>query len=212
LNGLILAIDLGKFNSVCCWYDTSTKSATFRQARTTRADLGRDLTRQPVLDVVVTQVERNFSNEADVVLMKAGPGREVLAALENGEADVVLMKAGPGLVCDPGGRPVAVTANSRVNPESSNVRIATRKNRRRTVRDCGIIVDQAHLPAGRGAHEIVEPLSPPVRCSALVRPALVHRPPDWRSLPTPASSPTGAGSSDGSCGNCARATPRASPG
>ena len=52
MNGLILAIDLGKFNSVCCWYDTSTKSATFLHARTTRADLGRDLTRQPVLGVV----------------------------------------------------------------------------------------------------------------------------------------------------------------
>jgi len=128
MNGLILAIDLGECNSVCCWYDTSTKSATFRHARTTRADLGRDLTRQPVLGVVVTQVERNFSNEADVVLTKAGPG----------------------LVCDPGGRPVAVTANSRVNPESSNVRIATRKNRRRTVSDCGIIVEQAQQRRGTG--------------------------------------------------------------
>ena len=32
MDGLILAIDLGKFNSVCCWYDTATKSATFQQA------------------------------------------------------------------------------------------------------------------------------------------------------------------------------------
>ena len=126
MDGLILAIDLGKFNSVCCWYDTSTKSATLRHARTIRTVIGRDLTRQPVLGVVVTQVERNFSDEADVVLTKAGPG----------------------LVCDPGGRPMAVTANSRVNPESSNVRIATRKNRRRTVRGCGIIVDTVHLPGG----------------------------------------------------------------
>jgi transposase len=53
MDGLILAIDLGKFNSVCCWYDTLTKSATFRQAKTTLADLGRDLTRQPVECVVI---------------------------------------------------------------------------------------------------------------------------------------------------------------
>jgi hypothetical protein len=97
-------------------------------------ELGRDLTRQPVLGVVVTQVERNFSNEADVVLTKAGPG----------------------LVCDPGGRLVAVTANIRVNPESSNVRIATRKNRRRTVRGCGIIVDQGQQPAGLGELWVTE--------------------------------------------------------
>ena len=33
MDGLILAIDLGKFNSVCCWYDPpATKSATFQQA------------------------------------------------------------------------------------------------------------------------------------------------------------------------------------
>lgn len=53
MDGLILAIDLGKFNSVCCWYDTATKSATFRRAKTTRADLGRDLTRESVSGVVI---------------------------------------------------------------------------------------------------------------------------------------------------------------
>ena len=42
--GLILAIDLGKFYSVCYWYDTTTKSATFRQVETIVADLGRELT------------------------------------------------------------------------------------------------------------------------------------------------------------------------
>ena len=25
MDGLILAIDLGKFNSVCCWYDTASR-------------------------------------------------------------------------------------------------------------------------------------------------------------------------------------------
>jgi transposase len=53
MDGLILAIDLGKFNSVCCWYDTATKAATFRSAKTTRADLGRDLVRQSVACVVI---------------------------------------------------------------------------------------------------------------------------------------------------------------
>src|SRR5262249_28406814 len=53
MDGLILAIDLGKFNSVCCWYDTATKSTTFRQAKTTLADLGRDLTWRRVAGVVI---------------------------------------------------------------------------------------------------------------------------------------------------------------
>lgn len=53
MDGLILAIDRGKFNSMCCWYDTATKLATFRQAKTTLADLGRDWTRQPVRAVVI---------------------------------------------------------------------------------------------------------------------------------------------------------------
>jgi len=53
MDGLILAIDLGKFNSVCCWYDTATKSATFRQVRTTRAELGRDLTWRRVVGVII---------------------------------------------------------------------------------------------------------------------------------------------------------------
>jgi hypothetical protein len=39
MDGLILAIDLGEFNSVCCRYVTTTKSATFRHAKTTVADL-----------------------------------------------------------------------------------------------------------------------------------------------------------------------------
>ena len=42
MDDLILAIDLGKFNSVCCWYDTENKSATFRHAKTTRAVIRRE--------------------------------------------------------------------------------------------------------------------------------------------------------------------------
>ena len=48
----ILAIDLGKFNSVCCWYEPASKAATFRSTRTTRAEYGpragrRDHIRKP---------------------------------------------------------------------------------------------------------------------------------------------------------------------
>jgi len=32
----ILAIDLGKFNSMCCMFDTETQEYSFRNARTTR--------------------------------------------------------------------------------------------------------------------------------------------------------------------------------
>jgi hypothetical protein len=30
----ILAVDLGKFKSVCCWYDLATKATTFRAIAT----------------------------------------------------------------------------------------------------------------------------------------------------------------------------------
>ena len=53
MDGLILAIDLGKFNSMCCWYDPAKKATTFRPAKTTEAELGRELTRQPVSVVVI---------------------------------------------------------------------------------------------------------------------------------------------------------------
>ena len=33
---LILAIDLGKYNSMCCFYDTNTQKAEFQKAATTR--------------------------------------------------------------------------------------------------------------------------------------------------------------------------------
>ena len=33
---LILAIDLGKYNSMCCFYDTETQKAEFQKAETTR--------------------------------------------------------------------------------------------------------------------------------------------------------------------------------
>jgi transposase len=48
----ILAVDLGKFNSVLCWYDTSTRAATFKTIRTCHAELHKELTRQPVAQVV----------------------------------------------------------------------------------------------------------------------------------------------------------------
>src|SRR6516165_5775814 len=49
----ILAIDLGKFNSVCCWYEPASKAATFRSTRTTRAELEREMRRLPVSCVVI---------------------------------------------------------------------------------------------------------------------------------------------------------------
>ncbi len=48
----ILAIDLGKYNSVFCWYEPATKAATFRTAATTPDDLRRELARQPLASVV----------------------------------------------------------------------------------------------------------------------------------------------------------------
>lgn len=53
MDRFILAIDLGRFNSVCCWYDASAKATTFRTTPTTHADLRRELLRRPVGRVVV---------------------------------------------------------------------------------------------------------------------------------------------------------------
>ena len=48
----ILAIDLGKFNSVLCWYEPISRSTTFRTVKTTPEELRKELTRNPVLVVV----------------------------------------------------------------------------------------------------------------------------------------------------------------
>jgi transposase len=53
MDGLILAIDLGRFNSVLLWYDSRTKAPTFRTTPTTPTDLRRELLRRPVVRVVV---------------------------------------------------------------------------------------------------------------------------------------------------------------
>jgi len=47
----ILAADLGKFNSVLCWYEPETRSTAFRTVRTCEEELRRELTR-PVVQVV----------------------------------------------------------------------------------------------------------------------------------------------------------------
>lgn len=52
MNSTILAIDLGKFNSVLCWFDPDTRAERFRTTPTTPDDLRRELTRQPVARVV----------------------------------------------------------------------------------------------------------------------------------------------------------------
>jgi len=46
---VILAIDLGQFNSVFCWYDPTAKSATFRTFRAGEAEFREVLLRQPVV-------------------------------------------------------------------------------------------------------------------------------------------------------------------
>src|SRR5947209_2912192 len=48
----ILAIDLGKFNSVLCWYEPATRAAASRAAKTTPEELRRELARRPVAQVV----------------------------------------------------------------------------------------------------------------------------------------------------------------
>ena len=48
----ILAIDLGKFNSVLCWYEPERRAAAFRAVRTSEAELRRELARQAVAVVV----------------------------------------------------------------------------------------------------------------------------------------------------------------
>jgi transposase len=52
MNSTILAIDLGKFNRVLCWFDPDARAEWFRTAPTTADDLRRELTRQPVARVV----------------------------------------------------------------------------------------------------------------------------------------------------------------
>jgi len=48
----ILAIDLGKFNSVLCWYEPTTKDTAFRTVRTSADELRKELTRQTIAQVV----------------------------------------------------------------------------------------------------------------------------------------------------------------
>lgn len=45
----ILAIDLGKFNSVLCWYDPALRDARFRTVATTPDDLRRELNRHSLI-------------------------------------------------------------------------------------------------------------------------------------------------------------------
>src|SRR5438067_209182 len=49
----ILAIDLGKFNSVFCWLDPDTGEVAFRAAKTTPDAVRHELARRPVGRVVV---------------------------------------------------------------------------------------------------------------------------------------------------------------
>ena len=53
MTSIILAIDLGKFNSVLCHFDADTREASFRTVQTTPAVLRAELLRQPVVSVVI---------------------------------------------------------------------------------------------------------------------------------------------------------------
>ncbi len=48
----ILAADLGKYNSVFCWFEPDTRTTTFRTVKTTPELLRAELLRQPVSQVV----------------------------------------------------------------------------------------------------------------------------------------------------------------
>src|SRR4029077_13244147 len=52
MNSTILAIDLGKYNSVLCWYQPEDRNAAFRTVATTPEVLRHELTGQAVAPVV----------------------------------------------------------------------------------------------------------------------------------------------------------------
>src|SRR5262245_16397803 len=52
MNTTILAIDLGKFNSVLCWYQPDTRDERYRTVTTTPDQLRREFTRVSVTQVV----------------------------------------------------------------------------------------------------------------------------------------------------------------
>ena len=49
----ILAIDLGKYNSIPCWYDSITHEAVYRTVATTPELLRSELQRQLITTVVI---------------------------------------------------------------------------------------------------------------------------------------------------------------
>src|SRR5438132_10385888 len=53
MDNLILAIDLGKFNSLFCWFEPASGRTAFRSVRSAPAEFRRLLTRRPVGRVVV---------------------------------------------------------------------------------------------------------------------------------------------------------------
>src|SRR5437868_5973149 len=55
MDGVILAIDLGRFNSVCCWYGGPAVDPTFRTVATSPAEFRRELLRRPVAAITGRQ-------------------------------------------------------------------------------------------------------------------------------------------------------------
>ena len=53
MDGLILAVDLGRFNSVLCWCDGHTRAPAFRTTPTIPRELRRELLRRRIARVVI---------------------------------------------------------------------------------------------------------------------------------------------------------------
>ena len=53
MSEVILAIDLGKYKSVFCWFDPTTKSTAFRTVKTSPALFEAEITREPIARVVI---------------------------------------------------------------------------------------------------------------------------------------------------------------
>jgi hypothetical protein len=49
---IILALDLGRYNSVACWHDPRTRVVEFRSIQMTPEEVRAVLTREPVSNVV----------------------------------------------------------------------------------------------------------------------------------------------------------------
>jgi hypothetical protein len=90
----ILALDLGKFNTVLCWYEPDTRAACFRTVATTPDDLRRERLRQPGVTVVCEACSQagwvdDLAGELGLAITatstsKLRPGGRLVAVVANG--------------------------------------------------------------------------------------------------------------------------------